>query len=94
MRATLKKFNRAVRRHHRYRLRNNRKWYYTHYGLSIYNIDYIETARSFYVNTPKACSCWMCGNSRRQSWKLKEKLTIQELRYNLNYKYNIENINE
>lgn len=32
-------------------------------------------------NTTKICSCSMCGNPRRKSWKTKNKLTLQELRY-------------
>lgn len=30
-------------------------------------------------NTTKTCSCSMCGNPRRKSWK--DKLTMQEKRY-------------
>lgn len=30
-------------------------------------------------NTTKLCSCSMCGNSRRKSWK--DKLTIQEKKF-------------
>lgn len=30
--------------------------------------------------TPTPCSCWMCGNPRRQKFSAKERLSIQELR--------------
>lgn len=48
---------RALRRHHRERLKHARK----HYWLGL------ETARQqgIAVNTPRPCSCWMCGNARR-----------------------------
>lgn len=55
------KFNRAIRRHHRNRLRNNRKDY--HGGLR--NRKNPEMIMSFYVNTPTPCSCTMCGNPRK-----------------------------
>ncbi|QIG72110.1 hypothetical protein EVB97_279 [Rhizobium phage RHph_Y65] len=69
------KFNRAVRRHHRKRLRENRKIY--HGGLQ-WVIDR-EKAKSFRVNTPTPCSCHMCGNPR----KFFKELTIQERKFAL-----------
>ncbi|QIG71385.1 hypothetical protein EVB32_259 [Rhizobium phage RHph_TM39] len=71
------KFNRAVRRHHRKRLRENRKIY--HGGLQ-WVIDR-EKAKSFRVNTPTPCSCHMCGNPR----KFFKELTIQERKFALDY---------
>lgn len=63
---------RAIRRHHRERLKKKRKCYYNGWaGISPSNIGKM-------VNTPKTCSCSGCGNPRNHKCKNKEKLTIQE----------------
>ena len=50
---------RAIRRHHYQRLKkkriNNICW--------LHNLSYREVG--IYINTPKVCSCWMCGNPRK-----------------------------
>ncbi|MCM1513045.1 MAG: hypothetical protein NC112_08080 [Oxalobacter formigenes] len=57
----------SVRRHHKRRIRKKRAHYCNgHIGK--------------FVETPKMCSCWMCGNPRRYA-KGKEQLTIQERRF-------------
>lgn len=66
----MEKFSRSVRRHHRERLKNNRKNY--HNGPEWYK-DQV----SIWVNTPTPCSCWGCGNPR----KYFNSLTIQEKRF-------------
>ena len=48
----MKNRKRAMRRHHRERLLNKRKDYWSFGYLSL--------------NTPCQCSCWMCGNPRRR----------------------------
>ncbi|MDX5935681.1 hypothetical protein [Acidithiobacillus thiooxidans] len=65
------KLARAIRRHHRYRLQRNRRYYWDKDGLT-------DNPRWFgkVIDTPTPCSCWMCGNPRRY---FGEK-TLQELR--------------
>jgi hypothetical protein len=72
----MKKFDRAVRRHHRFRLRENRKNY--HLGAEFYSDP--DGVKSFWVNTPTPCSCWGCGNPRK--YENGPRLTIQECRFN------------
>jgi hypothetical protein len=33
---------------------------------------------SHYADNQKSCSCWMCGNPRRQKFAKKEQITLQE----------------
>jgi hypothetical protein len=49
---------RAIRRHHRERLKRNRKsiWGYE---------DKTPLQLGVAVDTPKRCSCFMCGNERK-----------------------------
>ena len=63
-----------MRRHHRKRLMNNRK--YHHLGLERVN-DPVRCAK--YVSTPTPCSCYACGNPRKW-WKQK---TRQELKFEI-----------
>ena len=64
---------RAVRRHHRSRLKKKRQY---HWGRDL-NTEPEILAMT--VNTPTPCSCWMCCNIRRNKWlKSKDKLTKQE----------------
>ena len=40
-----------------------------------------DTRRARYLRDNMAhCSCWMCGNPRRNEWNQAERLTIQERR--------------
>jgi len=68
---------RAVRRHHRQRLRAHRRF---HWGRDISR----EHPRSLagVVDTPTPCSCWMCGNRRRYFGErtLQERRVRQESR--------------
>ena len=59
---------RALRRHHRERLKNKRKH---HWGRNL-----TDEERAGAVDTPTPCSCYMCGNPRRYF----NELTIQERR--------------
>ncbi len=61
---------RAIRRHHRKRLKKNRRY---HWGRDLINEPKILAVA---VNTPCSCSCAGCGNPRRHSWE--NPLTIQE----------------
>ena len=58
---------RSLRIHHRKRIRKNRAHYC---GGNI----------GKFIETPKMCSCWMCGNPRRHM-RGKERLTVQERRF-------------
>jgi hypothetical protein len=60
---------RAERRHHRERLKKNRR---VHWGRDLsQNPEVLARA----INTPTPCSCWMCGNERRANGR-----TMQERR--------------
>ena len=50
----------AYQRHHRQRLKKNRRF---HWGR-----DLIDNPKllSMAVITPCSCSCWICGNKRKQ----------------------------
>lgn len=63
-----KGLNSAIRRHHYSRLKVKR----SHYWGGILNDDNL----GFIATTPKACSCYGCGNPR----KFWGELTIQERR--------------
>jgi len=63
--------SRAMKRHHRERLKVNRRWYWgLDRDLRAEDEKYLGQA----VNTPAPCSCPMCGNERKY-WG---NLTIQE----------------
>lgn len=54
----MEKFNRAVRRHHRARLKAKRKSYWGGNAAST------PTAQGAVTRTPQVCSCVGCGNPR------------------------------
>lgn len=58
---------RTQRIHHRERLKKSRAMYWRGNASEI-------TKQGFVVETPKPCSCWMCGNPR----KFFKELTLQE----------------
>ncbi|GAK58658.1 hypothetical protein U27_05632 [Candidatus Vecturithrix granuli] len=62
------KFKRAIRRHHRERLKKKRRW---HFGRIL-----TEDEQGKVVDTPTPCSCSLCGNPRRHF----HELTVQERR--------------
>ncbi|AAS77102.1 hypothetical protein T5.055 [Escherichia phage T5] len=66
--------DRALRRHHRQRVKNNRKKYWTvfpHEGPK--RLGIITT-------TPCICSCWMCGNPRKHFKNSKAGMKTSEIR--------------
>ncbi len=72
---------RAIRRHHRSRLKRKRRY---HWGRDLINEPKILAVA---VNTPTPCSCWICCNIRRNKWlPEKERLTRQELKFLLKEK--------
>lgn len=70
-----KDFARALRRHHRARLKKARKFYWGRGGRA--EFDFGWTARSLgqVIDTPCICSCPMCGHYRDT-----EGPTVQERR--------------
>jgi hypothetical protein len=62
---------RAVRRHHRERLKRARRFYW---GMDLRGD---ERRIGLLVNTAAICSCWMCCNARR----LAGERTVQERRH-------------
>lgn len=67
--------SRAIRRHHRERLKNNRHF---HWGRDLREEPkYLGKV----VNTPTGCSCPMCGNERHNEWAKGCRETIQERRW-------------
>ncbi len=59
----MKTYQRAIRRHHRTRLLKKRK----NYWGRMWNMEE-EPIHKRVINTPKPCSCFMCGNPRKH-WK-------------------------
>jgi hypothetical protein len=68
--------SRALKFHHRDRLKRNRRFYL--------GIDMLSESKylSMVVNTPAPCSCPMCGNNRRYEGK-----SINEKRFDEFSKY-------
>ena len=64
---------RALRRHHRDRLKRKRASYW--FGKE----DNNPRKLGMLVSTPQICSCSGCGNPRRHKWE--DKRTIQERKY-------------
>ncbi len=74
--------NRAYRRHqtsaHMWRrLKADRNQHYNDLTCPCWGDP---KSRARFKEQPKVCSCWMCRNPRR-TWKTKDALTIQELRF-------------
>lgn len=57
----------AEKRHHRARIKNNRRFYW---GRDLMNATKIQ--QGIVINTPKPCSCLMCGNKRRHSGETRQ----------------------
>ena len=96
-----KDMSRAIRRHHRARLKKNRKnyWGYGNQGWRSYCehgiIEMPPEVASSVTRTPTPCSCYMCGNQRHNTWQnKKECLTMQERKALEDYKYNIKELEE
>ena len=81
------KNSRAQRRHDRARLKKKRQYHWGYGHVSEWvgrtpekagEINYMSPkAAGMVVNTPAPCSCYMCGNPRRNSWG-ESPLTMQE----------------
>jgi len=92
---------RAIRRHHRERL-INKMVKQNYYGLAdsvdkeFYNGVYTDHDRMLNYkksyNNRQVCSCWQCGNPRKQNIGDKNKLSFQEIRMNDKTKNQLEEI--
>lgn len=67
--------DRALRRHHRQRMKNNRKKYWT-----VFPHEESPKRLGIITTTPCICSCWMCGNPRKYYKNSKAGLKISEIR--------------
>lgn len=70
---------RAVRRHHRYRLKKNRRF---HWGCDL--SDRSDRIRGMLINTPTPCSCYGCGNQRHNPFAPYQGKTLREVRFAMN----------
>jgi len=79
--------NRSWRRHQRARMKKRARrfaWINEKYNWDLGRLDYpsrLESERRYEQNSDHlcVCSCWMCGNPRRNKWiSLKDRITIPE----------------
>ncbi len=69
--------NRAIRRHHRQRIKNKVKDYYA--GAHKNNPRYLGIA----INTQQPCSCYGCGNPRKHFKDVTKQEKIRTLDFEL-----------
>lgn len=67
--------DRALRRHHRQRVKNNRKKYWT-----VFPHEESPKRLGIITTTPCICSCWMCGNPRKHYKNSKAGMKTSEIR--------------
>ncbi|VUF55119.1 Phage protein [Escherichia phage T5_ev219] len=67
--------DRALRRHHRQRVKNNRKKYWT-----VFPHEESPKRLGIITTTPCICSCWMCGNPRKHFKNSKAGMKTSEIR--------------
>ena len=65
----------ALRRHHRQRVKNNRKKYWT-----VFPHEESPKRLGIITTTPCICSCWMCGNPRKFYKNSKAGMKTSEIR--------------
>jgi len=70
-----KDFARALRRHHRARLKKARQFYWGRGTRAEFNFGWTPQSLGMVVDTPTPCSCFACGN-----WRKTEGRTVQERR--------------
>ncbi len=79
--------SRALRRHHRLRLKA--KWKSTHAryfaDMTIPTVSSNEKRAGIYLKTRALCSCWMCGNPRKYNGDrtIQERRQMQQIEYRL-----------
>lgn len=67
--------DRALRRHHRQRVKNNRKKYWT-----VFPHEESPKRLGIITTTPCICSCWMCGNPHKYYKNSKAGMKTSEIR--------------
>lgn len=67
--------DRALRRYHRQRVKNNRRKYWT-----VFPHEESPKRLGIITTTPCICSCWMCGNPRKYYKNSKAGMKISEIR--------------
>lgn len=67
--------DRALRRHHWQRVKNNRKKYWT-----VFPHEESPKRLGIITTTPCICSCWMCGNPRKYYKNSKAGMKISEIK--------------
>lgn len=67
--------SRARKRHHRERLKKKRRY---HWGRDLLTEPEVLAKA---VNTPKPCSCMMCGNERRHSGDTMQERRIKDIEH-------------
>lgn len=70
--------NRAWRRYQRQRMQRHAQ-YILYHRLSFDKEDALHYA-PYWRDNLKKCSCWMCGNPRRNGWDREARYTMQERR--------------
>jgi hypothetical protein len=94
--------NRAIRRHHVQRLKHKRKsyWGYPRYTRSVLDFPPVPDEQmpprvlGQVVHTAQCCSCSGCGNPRRHSWFKAEMRTVQERRWLIQYREQLDELTE
>lgn len=93
-------YNRAIRRHHNRRTFNRTKYVLEKVMHDFdHCLDWTEQEKYERIakkaNNFTTCSCWMCMNERHNPWlKAKERLTMQERKFNEKFKYELKEITE
>lgn len=95
------KYSRAQRRADYARLKKKRRnhWGYGGQGWRSYCYEGVRTmppeVAGSVVNTPTPCSCYMCGNPRRNSWaNVYEARTLQERKAFDSYKAGLDEVDD
>lgn len=72
----------------RMKKRASKMWRFTFDNGNISEEDYRIVVCKL-ANNMQVCSCYACGNPRRQAWNTKERITMQEKRYLNKYRYEL-----
>jgi len=86
-----KTMSRAKRRHHRARMQKKVENLLKNIWCDNNN-TWIEWSATRMRDNMQVCSCYACGNPRRQAWCGKEKITMAEKRAIDNYNDNMEEV--
>lgn len=92
----INKHRRALRRHHRERkIRRTLNYYIVKFWDTPIGDPFIKNQAIRRYNTFTNCSCWLCRNPRNNKmFSHKERLTIQERKFEERFKYEMEEVDE